>query len=401
MFRGLRGKRGSKIVKWTIIVITVTFVGTLLYAGRVLVRPPVDGESTVAATVNGKKILRTQLEAAFRDALLAEYENTGRVLPETRGPIRASVLDQAINGILVAEAARREKVTVSSKDVEAQFKTQEASFPSKDAFRQALAANNLTESQLKRKIKASLTVQALLAIVKSQASVSEDAVKAEYTRQTGKSAEGDDFEAKRAAIQSQLQAAAEQEAVTRWLEGLRKDARIDIVDLEVRAVKKLQEKAYDEAIALYNEAIAKRPDDPYLYVGLAQAHLAKKDMPGGIQALEKAAELYPDEPYVRLLLGTAYKDEGSVDRAVSELTKASESGPMDILLHIRLESLFRTMGREREAQAERAKIAEIRELLERRASSSSGASQQGTTGQAAGTAGASGDASGAGSAAGK
>ncbi|MFZ5923665.1 MAG: SurA N-terminal domain-containing protein [Bacillota bacterium] len=375
LFRGFRGKKSSTMTKAVIIIISITFIGGLAYTGAVLTRPPVTGDLGVVASVDGKKIPWDLVDRGFKNALLAEYENTGRVLPETRGPIRASVLDQIINSVLIADAAKKAKIQVPAKQVEAEFKAQEESFPSKDAFRKALVENNLTVSEVKRQIRDRLTVQALLAKVKSGVTVSEDAVKEQYTKETGKPPEGKDFEEKRPGIESRLRSAAEQEAIVKWLEGLKKEAKIEILDPEIRAVKKLQEKAYDDAITIYNEAIRRKPEDPYLYVGLSQAYLGKHDLPGATKALEKAAELYPEEPYIRLLLGMAYRDGGSPDQACAEFKKASEHGSLDILLHIRLESLLRSMGRKDDAQAEQAKIAEIRELLERR-SKASGASSQ-------------------------
>jgi len=75
------------------------------------------------------------------------------VLPETVGPIRASLLDQFINTALITEAAEKERIRVSSKEIDAEFKLQEEAFPSKDAFRDALAANNVTVAQFKSLIK--------------------------------------------------------------------------------------------------------------------------------------------------------------------------------------------------------------------------------------------------------
>lgn len=366
LFRGFRGKKSSRLTKAIIIIISVTFVGGLAYTGTVFMRRPSAGELGIIASVNGKKIGWELVDRKFKDALLAEYENTGRVLPETRGPIRASVVDQIINSVLISEAVKKEKIQVPAKQVEDEFKRQKDAFPSEEAFRNALKENNLTVSDVKKQIRDSLAVQALFALVKSKVSVSEDAVKQAYTQETGRPAEGKDFEDKRAGIESRLRARAEEEALVTWLDGLRKDAKIEIYDPEIRAVKKLQEKAYDEAIAEYGEAIKKEPDNAYLYVGLAQAHLGKKDLAGATQALEKARDLYPEEPYIRLLLGTVYRDAGVRDKARQEFRAASEHGGLDILLHIRLQSLFKSMGLDDDAGAEQAKVAEIRDLLERR-----------------------------------
>lgn len=366
LFQGFRGKKSSRLTKAVIVIISVTFVGGLAYTGTVFMTRPSASELGTIASVNGKNIGWELVDRNFKNALLAEYDNTGRVLPETRGPIRASVVDQIINSILITDAVKKEKIQVPAKQVEDEFKRQKDAFPNEQAFQTALKENNLTASELKKQIRDSLAVQTLFALVKSNASVSEDAVKEAYTKETGKPAEGKDFEDKRAEIEGRLRSTAEQEALLTWLDGLKKDAKIEIYDPEIRAVKRLQEKAYDEAIVEYGEAVKKEPDNAYLYVGLAQAHLGKKDIAGATQALEKARDLYPEEPYIRLLLGTVYRDAGSPDKARQEFRTASEHGGLDILLHIRLQSLFKSMGFDDDAAAEQARVAEIRDLLERR-----------------------------------
>ncbi|HHV41947.1 MAG TPA: hypothetical protein GXX72_03755, partial [Clostridiaceae bacterium] len=90
MFRGFRGKKGARATKILVIVLAIAFVGGLLYTGSVIVREPSADGYGVIATVNGKPITREAFEQGYRNALLTEYQYTGRVLPETIGPIRAS-----------------------------------------------------------------------------------------------------------------------------------------------------------------------------------------------------------------------------------------------------------------------------------------------------------------------
>ncbi len=366
LFKGFRGKKGAKITKVLVIVLAIAFVGGLLYTGSVFVREPSADGYGVIAMVNGKPITREAFEQGYRNALLSEYEYTGRVLPETIGPIRVSLLDQFINTALITEAAQKEKIRISSKEIEAEFKLQEEAFPSKEAFRDALAANNITVAQFKTLIKDRLTIQKLFAKVQAGVTVSEDEVKKAYTEETGKPAEGEEFDEKRSEIETRLRTKAEQDALSNWLEGLRSEANIELRDAELRALRKLQENDYDEAILEYNSAITMDPDNAYLYVGAAQAYTAKGDTEQAIEALKKAVSLRPEDPYLRLLLGLAYRDGGSRELAANEFKAASEYGGLDILLHVRLESLLKTVGSDDDVKEQQAKTKEIRELLEKR-----------------------------------
>ena len=114
------------------------------------------------------------------------------------------------------------------------------------------------------------------------------------------------------------------------------------------------------------QAIALDPDNAYLHVGIAQAHMANDDLEHATEALKNAADLRPEDPYIRLLLGLAYRDKGSKDLAAEEFKAASEYGGLDILLHVRLESLLKTVGTDDDVKTQQAKITEIRALLEER-----------------------------------
>ncbi len=61
---------------------------------------------------------------------------------------------------------------------------------------------------------------------------------------------------------------AQQDALSNWLEGLRSEAKIELRDAELRALVKIQEEDYDEAVLEYKSAIALDPENAYLHVGL-------------------------------------------------------------------------------------------------------------------------------------
>jgi tetratricopeptide (TPR) repeat protein len=366
LFRGFRGRKGVRLTRILVIVLAIAFIGGLLYTGSVFVREPSQDGYGVIATINGRSITREVFEQGYRNAILAEYEYTGRVLPETIGPIRASLLDQFINTALITEAAEKEKIRVSSKEINEEFTVQEQAFSSKEAFRDALAANNVTETQFRNLIRDRLTIQKLFDQVQAGVTVSEDDVRKAYTDETENPAEGEEFDEKRSEIETRLRTKAQQDALSIWLEGLRDKAEIELFDAELRALVKVQEGDYEEAIVEYSSAIAFDPDNAYLHVGAAQAYMGNNDLEQAAEALKKAVDLRPEDPYIRLLLGLAYRDKGSNELATGEFRAASEYGGLDILLHVRLESLLKTVGTDDDVKKQQAKIREIRELLEER-----------------------------------
>lgn len=363
LFRGFRGKKGSKLTKILVIVLAITFVGGLLYTGTVIVTNPTQA-GEIMATVNGRAITRAAFEQGYTNAVLSEYQYTGRVLPETIGPIRAAVFDQYITTLLITEAMEKAKIRVSSKEVEEEFKRQQEAFPSKEEFQLALAGSFMTEDLFKDLIKDRLMIEKLFDRVQEGVTVSEDEIKQAYTDETGNPAEGEEFEEARAELEARLLAQAKENALIMWLEDLRNEADIRILDPELNALVKLQEGDYEGAVLDYESAIELDPDNAFLHIGLAQAHTLNEDMESAISALKEAVALRPEDPYTRVLLGVAYREHGSNELAVEEFKMAAEYGETDILLQVRLESLIRTVGTEEDVKEQQARIEEVRALLE-------------------------------------
>lgn len=91
-------------------------------------------EAKVVATVNGENITQTEL-----------YNQ----MVKTEG---AAVLDRMITTKLVAQEAKKANVTISDADITAELGKIKESLGGEEQYKQALAANNITEEQLKESI---------------------------------------------------------------------------------------------------------------------------------------------------------------------------------------------------------------------------------------------------------
>jgi foldase protein PrsA len=101
-------------------------------------------EAKVVATVNGEKITQTEL---YNQMVKSEG---------------ASVLDRMITAKLVAQEAKKNNVTVTDADINAELAKVKESVGGEEQYKQALAANNLTEEQLKESIKIQLQATKIL-----------------------------------------------------------------------------------------------------------------------------------------------------------------------------------------------------------------------------------------------
>lgn len=91
-------------------------------------------EAKVVATVNGENITQTEL---YNQMVKAEG---------------AAVLDRMITTKLVAQEAKKANVTLSDADITAELGKIKESLGGEEQYKQALAANNITEEQLKESI---------------------------------------------------------------------------------------------------------------------------------------------------------------------------------------------------------------------------------------------------------
>ncbi|HHY46536.1 MAG TPA: tetratricopeptide repeat protein [Firmicutes bacterium] len=366
MFRGFNKKAKSRLLNGIIIFVSVTFAVSLLYTGfHFGQRQPVEGEGGAIATVNGHSISRIDFENVYRNTLLSEREKGVVVSLDMYGPIRAAVLDQLVNHVLLVDAAQKEKIRVPSKDIRAKLEEQKKQFASDKEFRDALMRAGLTTGQLTAAIREQLTLQALIDKVKAGATVSDEAVAAEYKKRNNKEPKGPEFEAAEGALRQELLAEAQNKALDDWFRKLKESADIRIHDDQISAIMSLQKGETDKAIEIFEKAIKEDAENAELYMGLASAYTRKGDIDSAIRNYEQAVKFAPDDPYTHFYLGDAYRKAGRTEDAVRELKKASELAYTDVLIHFRLQSIFRAMGRADDARVEQQKIQETQKVLQR------------------------------------
>lgn len=178
-----------------------------------------------------------------------------------------------------------------------------------------------------------------------------------------KAAAGDEFEKAKASLKEQVEAEKGQETFRKWLDAERAKAKIAIFDPEMRALQFVQNSQLPQAVAQYQEAIVRDPQNPYLHLMLGQVYQELNDADRALLSFQKAVELGENDPELHYRLGQAYQERKMTERAVASFKKASELAPMDFALHQTLHDQFTQMGLAAEAKAEEVKLAEIQRLL--------------------------------------
>lgn len=101
---------------------------------------------------------------------------------------------------------------------------------------------------------------------------------------------------------------------------------------DIAGARKLAESGrLDEARAVYQAAIARSPQSPFLHRELADVERKASNLDAALEHAQRAAELEPDEPRTHLLLGDIFEATGDFARAADELETAARLLPDETL----------------------------------------------------------------------
>ncbi len=109
------------------------------------------GQKKVAAVVDGEKIYLSQVERR-----LERYGKPQRREEEEK--LKKRILDDLVNKKLILQEARRQGITVSQKEVDNRLESVKKTFPSHEAFEQALDRMGMTEKEFRVEVEENLMV---------------------------------------------------------------------------------------------------------------------------------------------------------------------------------------------------------------------------------------------------
>ena len=137
----------------------------LILCGGVLLAPVAGCRRSpapdVMATVNGKEILRSDLERKYQDYKLSQGETPQEPSAEQEGILRLAVLRQMIDEEILQQRAAKLNVTASDEDVNDKLTEYKAHYTQEELDKQ-LKAHHQTLDDLKRDIRNQLTETKLL-----------------------------------------------------------------------------------------------------------------------------------------------------------------------------------------------------------------------------------------------
>jgi peptidyl-prolyl cis-trans isomerase C len=132
----------------------------MLMAGEVRSQPAGGSGADVAAKVNGVPITTLELNRSFQAHVQVPY-STVQEDPRAKEVLR-QILDNLIDRELLLQRAKSLKMAVPAQQVDTQVQQLLQRFPSKEAFDQALTAQNLTLDSVKKDVESQLLRQQLV-----------------------------------------------------------------------------------------------------------------------------------------------------------------------------------------------------------------------------------------------
>lgn len=119
-------------------------------------------KSEVVARVNGEDITRAELEKTENQILSTQGVNIDTLDEATRTQLQTQALDNLISNTLIRQAAEKSGETTTDADVDGQLATIKGQFKDDAEYQTALAAQGLSESELRSNIATDIKVQAYL-----------------------------------------------------------------------------------------------------------------------------------------------------------------------------------------------------------------------------------------------
>ena len=165
-----------KHVKIILTVVIAAFIISVFYGlGQYSRSSGSQRKTYYIAEVNKSGITSDQLQKAFLNSI-SQYDNAtlSSLDQATIVSFKKNILGQLIDYELLYQQAQKEKVKISSDEINLEINKIKDNFSSPEEFDAALKTNNLTLAQIKEDIRRQLMINKVLEETKSQVSITDD-----------------------------------------------------------------------------------------------------------------------------------------------------------------------------------------------------------------------------------
>jgi len=214
-----------------VVVAAAVIAGAWFFFFRDAAPEELGGLPATVAVVNSEDVSREDYEAVERNVVAGQGIDMAVLDEETRTALRRQILDSVISQRLVRQAAVGAGATADPAAIETEFAAIRAQFESDEAFTTALAAEAMTEDDLRGQIADNLMTQAYLEseLKLSTFTATNEEIQAMYTEVAAGGAEVPPLEEVRDQVEALVLQQKQQEEVAALVERLRAEAEIEVL----------------------------------------------------------------------------------------------------------------------------------------------------------------------------
>ncbi len=303
MITGMRKRSGTIIAVIAGLLAVGMIVPMLLKGGN----PGGAAAGITVAKVGRERITALDLNREFTRL----YYDTGAylsMLPDEYEGLRSRALDSLIEETYILDAAKKANYTADQAAVNAEYEAERASVGNDQEWLSALANWGYSAKTYKQDIAKRQIVSAYPALVHPY-EITEEEIQAEFEKAAAFNLSLT-LESARQTLETALKNRKNLEARNAVLEEAKASVTPQILDAGILAYRAYEAGDYAEAVKQYKRAVKDSPNDPYLQISLAKAHLANGDDKNAKSVWVKADKLAGDDVYYLIAKGDALGDAG-------------------------------------------------------------------------------------------
>ncbi|OGD68668.1 hypothetical protein A2996_02870 [Candidatus Campbellbacteria bacterium RIFCSPLOWO2_01_FULL_34_15] len=218
-----------------VIGVLVVLAGAYFYFIKDTNLPKDDSDSSaVVARVNGIEITQNDLDAYELKMLAEQQIDKASLDEEALGQLKAQALDSLVSQSLLEQAVKKDGTKVSKSDIDKQIETIKGQFENEEAYQSALSTQGTTEDILRTEIEKDLVTQKYLEKVLNLKSitVTEEEIKAAYDQESAVNENLAELSEISEQIKAFITQQKQQELFATYLQELKADAEIEILNQE-------------------------------------------------------------------------------------------------------------------------------------------------------------------------
>jgi predicted Zn-dependent protease len=375
----------SRIIVYIVVIVFVIsggFMGFGAYLNRQSGGGQAPNQNTSAiAEVNGMEISQQEYYSLLQQQAPQSNLSSSQIIP-----FRYNVLNALIERkLILAQAEVLDiNVEVSESEIDENYNNiLEQNEMNDQELAEALSKQGYTIGELRNDIKSNLkeskTITKTIDKSVGEIKVSEQEIKDLYNEkypepesETGAAENNTDSESSqrpaleevRADLKTEIRNKKRNKATNKWLKDLKASAEITINNPVLSAYHALENENYTTAVEKFSELVKQEETDPIFYTYLARAYKEQKKFEQAKEVYNNAIKTFPENNNLRINYAQFLADQNNNEAAITQLDKAAAAAKDNFMIHYQLYMMYSRLGAEEKAKTEMEEIQRLSEQMQ-------------------------------------